>query len=230
MKLLQEKLDFLLDKYSVDTKAVLKDKSTVVIEGKEIPLLSHRSERRFSELKNLCHNGTLKGLSVMRSARIVEKGADLNESLYRELDICQWILQSNIKSIFTVKNENTMNVIAKTENDIVCTIELSATLRPGTKIVDKHEIISQRGIACDKVVDTQIMQESIYVYGDKEEKFTDVDFELYGLDIDDIAVVRQAFVVARDGLGDELITADANLKKLIEMSDKSIENCEKAGA
>jgi hypothetical protein len=42
MKVLQEKLDFLLDKYSVGKKAVLKDRNTVVVDGKEIPLLAHR--------------------------------------------------------------------------------------------------------------------------------------------------------------------------------------------
>ena len=57
MKKLQEKLEFLLDKYSVEKKAVLKDAKTVVIDGKEIPVLSHRSERRFVELKNIVNNG-----------------------------------------------------------------------------------------------------------------------------------------------------------------------------
>ena len=47
MKVLQEKLNFLLEKYSVDVKAVLKDENTVVIDGKEIKTLPHRSERRF---------------------------------------------------------------------------------------------------------------------------------------------------------------------------------------
>ena len=53
MNRLQEKLDFLLEKYSVDTKVVLKDCKTVVINGMELPILSHRSERRFVELKNI---------------------------------------------------------------------------------------------------------------------------------------------------------------------------------
>ena len=52
MKKLQEKLDFLLEKYSVDVKAQLKDEKTVIIDGKEIKTLPHSSERRFMELKN----------------------------------------------------------------------------------------------------------------------------------------------------------------------------------
>ena len=92
MNRLQEKLDFLLEKYSVETKATLKDAKTVVIDGMELPILSHRNERRFIELKNIANNGTLVGISVMRVARIIEKGSDIYEALYRELDLCQYVL------------------------------------------------------------------------------------------------------------------------------------------
>ena len=104
MKVLQEKLEFLLDKYDVATKAVLKDKNTVVVDGKEIPLLAHRCERRFIELKNIAHNGTLTNISVLRSARLVKKGACLNAELYRELDIAAFVLDEKIVSIFTIDN------------------------------------------------------------------------------------------------------------------------------
>ena len=79
---LQNKLEFLLDKYSVETKAVLKDCKTAVIDGKDTPIFSHRLERRFIELKNIVQGGTLQGISVMRVARIVEKDADIFAELY----------------------------------------------------------------------------------------------------------------------------------------------------
>ena len=49
MNKLQEKLDFLTEKYSVDVKAVLKNDRTVVIDGEELPIFAHRNERRFIE-------------------------------------------------------------------------------------------------------------------------------------------------------------------------------------
>ena len=230
MKVLQEKLDFLLDKYAVDVKAVLKDKNTVVIDGKEIPLLAHRCERRFIELKNIAHNGTLTGISVLRSARLVKKGECLNCQLYRELDIAAFVLDDKFVSIFTIDNGNTLNAIAKTEKGIVCTIEISAVLSEDEKEIDKHELISQRGTACDKVVDTQIMQNSIYVYGNRQKTYTDVDFELYGLEIPDIAVVRQAFAVASKNIADELIEADAAAREWVEKSNESLKTGRKVGA
>lgn len=227
MKKLQEKLDFLLEKYSVDVQAVLKDKKMVVIDGKEIPLLSHRNERRFVELKNIVNNGTLVGVSVMRVARIVEKGLDIYDELYREFDLCEYILQKKIKSVMVMGNDNVLNAIATTEDGIVCTIEISATLRKGEIAKDKHEVISQRGIACDVVVDAQLKQDSIYVFGNENSKFTDVDFELYGLSVDEIAVVRAAFAIAQNRNSDEMTAIDANLLKLVDMAKKSAKNGER---
>ncbi len=222
MNILQEKLEFLLDKYSVEAKAILKDCKTAVIDRVETPILSHRAERRFLELKNIVQGGTLQGISVMRVARIVEKGTDIFAELYRELDLCQYILGRKIVGITAMQNDNTLNVIATAEDAVVCTIEISATLSKGEPAKDKHEIISQRGIACDVVVDAQLKQDSIYVFGAESKKFTDVDFELYGLSIEDIAVVRSAFTVAQKGTKDEMIAIDSELKALVEKAKVSV--------
>lgn len=227
MNKLQEKLDFLLQKYSVDVKAVLKDDKTVMIDGKEIPTLPHRSERRFLELKNIVNNGTLVGVSVMRVARIIEKGKDIYNELYREFDICEYVLQRKIKSVMVMENDNVLNAIATCEDGVVCTIEVSATLNKGEIEKDKHEIISQRGIACDVVVDAQLKQDSIYVFGSENKKYTDVDFELYGLSIEEIAVVRAAFAVAQNKNYDEMAAIDENLLKLVDMARKSANSGER---
>ena len=152
----------------------------------------------------------------MRVARIVEKDNDIFDELYRELDICEYILGRKIVGITAMQNDNTLNVIATAEDKIVCTIEISATLAKGEVAKDKHEIISQRGIACDVVVDAQLKQDSIYVFGAENKKFTDVDFELYGLSLEDIAVVRSAFTIAQKGAKDEMIAIDKKLKVLVE--------------
>lgn len=220
--MLQEKLDFLLDKYSVNKSVQLKDKETAVIDGTEVPVLAHRSERRFIELKNIALGGTLSGISVIRVASIIEKGADIKKALYREFDLCQWILNEKIIAVTAMKNDNVINIIATTNSGIVCTLEISATLNSGVKPIDKHEIIAQHGTACDTVVDAQIKQESIYVFGDNEKKYTDVDFELYGLLPEDIAVVRAAFSLAAKNNMQEHISADENLKKLVEATEKSV--------
>lgn len=227
MNKLQEKLDFLLEKYSVESNVALKDMKTVLIDGKSIPILSHRNERRFIELKNIVTGGTLVGISVMRVTRIVEACKDIYEELYREFDLCQYILQRKIKSVTVMENGNVLNAISTTEDGVVCTIEVSATLKKGEIEKDKHEIISQRGIACDVVVDAQLKQDSIYVFGNENKKYTDVDFELYGLSIEETAVVRAAFAVVQNKNFDEMICVNENLCTLVNMAKKSAKSGER---
>ena len=221
MKILQEKLNFLLDKYSVDVKAELKDSKTVIIDGQELPLLSHRNERRFLEQKNIVTGGTLQGISVMRVARIIEKGSDIYEALGRELDICQYVLQRDLVSIMVMQNDNVLNAISTCTDGVVCTIEISATLAAGEIAKDKHEIIAQRGTCCDVVVDAQLKQDSIYVFGAENQKFTDVDFELYGLSIEEVAIVRAAFSIAQKKNYEEMKAIDARMQKLVELAKRS---------
>jgi len=221
MKKLQEKLNFLLEKYSVDVKAELKDNKTVIIDGQELPLLAHRNERRFLEQKNIVTGGTLQGVSVMRVARIIEKGSDIYEALGRELDICQYVLQRNLVSVMVMQNDNVLNAISTCEDGVVCTIEISATLAAGEVAKDKHEIIAQRGTCCDVVVDAQLKQDSIYVFGQENQKFTDVDFELYGLSMDEVAIVRAAFGIAQKKNYEEVKAIDARMQKLVALAKQS---------
>jgi hypothetical protein len=227
MKVLQEKLNFLLEKYSVDVKAELKDESTVIINGVGVPLLSHRNERRFLEQKNIVTGGTLQGVSVMRVARIIEKGSDIYAALYRELDICRYVLGRKLISIMVMENDNVLNAISTCEDGVVCTIEISATLAKGEVPKDKHEIIAQRGTCCDVVVDAQLKQDSIYIFGEENQKFTDVDFELYGLSIEQVAIVRAAFGIAQKNNVEEMKTLAGELDQLIAMAKRSAENGER---
>lgn len=227
MKELQNKLDFLLEKYAIEKKAVLKDRKTVIINGEELPLFAHRYERRIIELEKLANDGTLFGISVMRTARIVERGSDVFDELYRELDICQYVLRRKIKTITVMQNESVLNTIAVTDDGIVCTIEVSATLTKGEPPKDKHEIISQRGIACDIVVDAQLKQDSIYVFGNENKKYTDVDFEIFGLLIDDTAVVRAAFALAQSEDYSDIKNDAENLERLIRLAQKSAKTNER---
>lgn len=227
MKELQNKLDFLLEKYAIEKKAVLKDRKTVIINSEELPLFAHRYERRIIELEKLANDGTLFGISVMRTARIVERGSDIFDELYRELDICQYVLRRKIKTITVMQNESVLNTIAVTDDGVVCTIEVSATLTKGEPSKDKHEIISQRGIACDIVVDAQLKQDSIYVFGNENKKYTDVDFEIFGLLIDDTAVVRAAFALAQSEDYSDIKNDAENLERLIRLAQKSAKTNER---
>lgn len=220
---MQNKLNMLLEKYSVGKKATL-DGNAVTVDGKTYPLLPWRAERRFTELKSLVDSGELHGISTMRTLRVVKAGSDLYEQLYREVDICRFILGTEITEIFAIEGgDYTLNAIAATAAGYVCSFELSATLQNGQPNIDKHEIIAIGGVACDRAADTQVPQNSVYVYGGKPEPdtYTDVDAELYGLTPDECAVVRCAFDVAKNGTD---LTNEANAAlSVVDAAKRSVE-------
>ena len=196
---MQKGLDLLLNKYSVNAKAVLSaDGKTVTVDGKEIPVLPWESERRIIELRNLVVTGRLGNMCTYRIGHTAKKGADLFEMLAREVGILEFTVNSTAKEIFAIAGKNTMNCIVETENGCVCTIELGATLEDGQKDVDKHEIITDNGVGCDRVVDTQMPQDSIYVFGKNKQAFMDTDAELYGYEEIQINTIRNAFAVAKN--------------------------------
>lgn len=225
----QEGLTFLLEKYNVSSTGKLSSNGDVIkIKNETIPLLPWRNERRFIEFKNLVNDGSLQGISVMRVCRIDNSNEDINRLIYRELDLCEWILGSRVESIFAISNgDRAYNMIAKLKSGIVCTIEVATTLSEDAKVIDKHEIIAQHGVACDRVVDTQVAQQSIYVFKDTNEiaTYQDVDFELYDYSIQEVAIIRQAFdVLRKEELRKNLVESAKHLNDLVTLAQKSSKN------
>ena len=196
---MQNGLNLLLEKYSVSTKATFSDDGkTIEIDGASVPLLPWESERRFIELRNLVLTGRLGNICTYRIGHTAKKGTDMFELLAREIGILEFTVNSKTKEIFAIAGKHAMNCIAETENGCVCTIELAATLNDGQNDIDKHEIITDNGVACDRVVDTQVPQNSIYVFGKAKEIFTDTDAELYGYTETQINTIRNAFALSKN--------------------------------
>lgn len=225
---MQKGLDLLLNKYSVSAKAVLSaDGKTVVIDGKEVPVLPWESERRIIELRNLVVTGRLGNMCTYRIGHTAKKGTDLFEMLAREVGILEFTVNSTAKEIFAIAGKNTMNCIVETENGCVCTIELGATLDEGQRDIDKHEIITDNGVGCDRVVDTQMPQESIYVYGKNKQAFMDTDAELYGYAEIQINTIRNAFAAAKNVAVQEANVAKwAHIQKVVAAAKASLATLE----
>ena len=224
---MQKGLNLLLEKYSVAAKATLSnDGKNVTVDGKQFPVLPWESERRIIELRNLVVTGRLGNMCTYRIGHTAKKGTDLFELLAREIGILEFTVDSVAKEIFAIAGKNTMNCIVETENGCVCTIELGATLENG-KDIDKHEIITDNGVGCDRVVDTQMPQDSIYVFGKKDQAFMDTDAELYGYSEIEINTIRNAFAVAKNA---DVQNANAkkwtHIQKVVAAAKVSLETME----
>jgi len=222
---MQKGLNCLLEKYSVKDAAVISaDGESVTVGGEAIPILPWEAERRFVELKNLVSSGRLGGMCTYRIGHTARVGSDLFALLRREIGIIEFTVGSRVKEICAIGGNGAMNCIAETENGCVCTVELGATLSEGEQEVDKHEIITDGGVASDRVVDTQIPQSSIYVRGKRLATYTDTDAELYGYSEGEINVIRAALAIAASAERRERNKeTGAHLERVIAAAKKSLD-------
>ena len=173
---------------------------TTSLAENQIPLLTWRLKRKFLELKKIVEDATIENVCMLRFSSMGNRDEwDLNSLLYREMDLCEFIGNGEIVSLQAVIcNSQTGNVILRLDNNILCSVEISTRMPSGSDLTDRHEIIAQRGVASDLVVDTMIPQNSIYSYTDNgENRYRDVDMELYGFDEEKIDHVRSAFQVLK---------------------------------
>lgn len=222
---MQKGLDMLIQKYSLSDDAVIsEDGRCAVINNGSYPILPWECERRIIELRNIYKSGRIGEVCTYRIARTTERGADLFDMLYREVGIMCFTLDSCVKSIFAVRSESCMNCIVESESGCIATIELAATLPAGEEDVDKHEMICEIGVACDRVVDTQIPQHSIYLFSKDGAKWRDTDAELYGYAECEVNKIRAAFALAKSEEYREACVAKAkHIEAAVDAARKSLE-------
>jgi hypothetical protein len=160
-----------------------------------VPLLPWRSQRRFLELKRLVDDHVVNPVLMARFACQTDGSLlDLPAILYRELDLTEWLLGVPVAAVMASIQGHAANVIVRLGNGVLCGVEAGAMLPAGTSMIDRHELIARRGVACDRVVDTQVPQDSIYAFtSDGAKRYTDTDAELFDLTPDEVLLVRAAF-------------------------------------
>ena len=225
---MQKGLDYLLNKYSVGTDAVLAERGeTVKVGSEDYPVLAWEQERRFVELRGLVVGGRVGSPCTYRIAHAANVGEDIFALLKRELGILEFTVNSPVCEIFAIAGKSTLNCIAETECGCVATIELATTLKSGNEHVDKHEIIADGGVCCDRVVDTQVPQQSIYLFGEEKATFRDTDAELYGYTEGEINTIRTAFALAKsEEYRSATVARNAHLEAVVTAAKKSLDTLE----
>jgi hypothetical protein len=165
----------------------------------DVPLFYWRSKRRYLELRSVLHKGIVKRPAGMRIKHFCA-GGSLAALCVRQMDLLEFILQDEITTVFSsldLKNQYG-NMLLSTANGVKASVELGV-LPNVAESIELHEIICETGVVSDQVVDTQVEHYPIYVFGkDKREVYQDLDYELYGIEIDDGERIRYILAVLAD--------------------------------
>lgn len=198
------------------------------LNNNDMPLLSWRYNRKFTELKKIVSDKVVENVSMLRFCSLGDPDIwSLNALMYREFDLCEFLTGSRIVSLHaTLSYGLAGNIIVKLENGVIGSIEIGVQVPAGKPLIERHEIIASRGVASDIVVDTQVPQSSIYTFTKEGDiGYKDVDNELFGMDEFQVEWVRAAFEHLKDPTQSEnLIKQHNHLSRLIESAYKSNSN------
>jgi hypothetical protein len=170
------------------------------VKKNQVPLLTWRTRRKFVELKKITEEEVIKDVCLLRFSCMGNEDIwSLFSILYREMDLVEFITNRKIVSVHAVFSDQLAgNVIAKLDNDVICSIEAGIQTAENAPLIERHEIIARRGVACDLSVDTQIPQSSVYCFTKDESKmFTDNDMELFGFNDLQVDHIRSAFQILK---------------------------------
>ena len=167
----------------------------------DVPLLTWRINRKFIELRKIISDKIVDNVCMLRFCSLGSKDQWTLEGLmYKEFDLCEFLNGGKIVSVHAAMSDDLAgNVIVKMDDGVIGSIEVGIQSPVGAHIIDRHEIITRRGVASDLVVDTLIPQNSIYTYTNKgEATYKDVDNELFGCDEIQTEYIRSAFDVLKN--------------------------------
>ena len=157
----------------------------------------------------------------------VGKHETLLQHLYRELDIAEFLLCSRIKKVTAFKNGDACNLIAVTEAGTTANLELGATMAPGTINQCQHRLLTTRGMACDRPVESMVAESSTYLFASDSvtpREFNDLEYYLWGLGADDVVRVTYIQDIIKNNVNVAAIKEnDAHLRRVIAAVLKSDE-------
>lgn len=229
-KKIKEALSGLLQKYHVKADQRLNLLPGWSFTGKElndpdVPLFTWRMNRKFIELRKMVADRTIEDACMLRFCTLACKDQWTLEALmYKEFDLCEFLSGGKIVSLHAVLTDNQAgNAIVRMDTGVIGSVEVGVQPSLGSKVIDRHEIIARRGVACDLIVDTLIPQNSIYTYTNNgAAAYKDVDNELFGCDEIQTEYIRSAFDVLKNT---EQIRAlreqHHHLSELVSMANES---------
>lgn len=157
-------------------------------EGKRIPLFTTRYDPRIRHIAT--YGNTPEENSALNVYAFAGSDVSLDQLIYRELNIAEFILHSKVKKIMAFVNQKAANIIAVMENDTTANIDLGNTMAPGSPMQCQHRLITKHGMANDLSVTDMTVQHQVYIFGENGTSvYDDDEYYLYGLNEKEVETV-----------------------------------------
>ena len=157
-------------------------------EGKRIPLFTTRYDPRIRHIA--AYGNKTEDNSALNVYAFTGSDISLDQLIYREVCIAEFILHSKIKKITAFVNENAANIIAVMEDGTTANLDLGNTMAPGSHIQCQHRLITKHGMANDLSVTDMTVQHQVYVFSEEGTKvYDDDEYYLYGLEEQEVETV-----------------------------------------
>ncbi len=175
---------------------------TLVLEGKRLPLLAMRTDL---QIASLIEYGAIGGNSAFNVHAFADSAMSMEQLMYREFDIAEAVLHSEIVRLTAYINGGAANVIAELADGSCANFELGVTLARGTRHQTLHRIITNHGMANDRALDcqTNLSQITLFAADGTQRGYDDDEYYLFGLGEDEVRAVFaiHAIIVGAEDTG-----------------------------
>lgn len=115
-----------------------------------------------------------------------------------------------VKSVFALKNGNTVHAILTLGNNALNTLELSTVMPKKSVPQGRRKILGKKGWVTDQPIHTKIEPEFVYLYNDGPipTTYSDGCLETYGLTVDELTIVTGAYFLLTNKTSREQQLAD----------------------
>ena len=186
-KLLKTRL-FEIPEYTLLRRTAEEYTDTLVWDGKKIPLYETRYDCRLNNMADYGKEADKNSALNVYSYTGID--VTLDQLIYRELEIAEYLLHSRIEKITAFVNGNAANLIALMENGTCANIDVGTTMAPGSENQCQHRLITTHGMTNDRAVGTMTVANQVSVFGCDSKApvvFDDDEYYLYGLDDDEVS-------------------------------------------
>ena len=185
---------------------------TVKKDGKDIPVFYYRYYNKFVGMHNLDLLGNPCALTVYSIDR-----ENIERILFRELYVCEYLLNSKIEHITSYRNSNSANLIVGFSNQAKAHMQIHSASCGERQF--RHELFTTDGFVSDRAVDTVVAQYALNVYTENGfEHYTDADIMLYGLSEIEQEQIYAIYDIFETENVDNLIAEAKRLEKIVRLT------------